>query len=123
VKSIIVPLLIMVLSVVLICSGIAQGANTEFTYVGGVSSRPDSNVHLALASGSYVYTPLNLMIGTSYNCTYKIMVNNSLMFNGTIDITQRAFLQFVIDFPVTGQQDFRVNVGDDIYAFRVHVVV
>jgi len=99
-----------------------EAASTNFTFVSGSSSRPDSNVHLGLASGAYVYTPLTLMFGSAYSCNYTIIVNGSVYSEGYLDVSTEAIRETIVNFPESGAQDFRVIVGNDIYLFKVIIL-
>lgn len=100
----------------------ASGYHTDHTSVGGVSSRLDSKVHLALVDGGYIYTPLNLAIGADHNCIYQVYVNNTLYEEGEINVSERGFIDLRVVFEEGGWQNFTVMVSNDQYDFYINVL-
>ena len=100
----------------------AQAEHTDHTFVGGISSRPDSQVYLALASGAYVYTPLYLTIGADYSCNYTILYNNTIYQSGYINVSEAGIIDITVDFDKGGLTDLKVVIGMDSYNYRINVL-
>lgn len=113
--------LALVVSVILIAPAISA-EHTEHTFVGGMSSRMDSNAHLGLANGGFVYTPLYLTIGSDHSCNYSVTFNNTIYQEGFINVSQAGFISFPVEFDEGGLTDLKIRVGDDTYNYRINVL-
>ena len=114
---------ILIVLIIMICVGnLAVAEHTAHTFVGGISSRADSDVNLALASGSYIYDPMMLTVGADHNCNYSVYVNGTLYREGEIDILTRGFIDIRVNFENAGEQPFSVKVGMDTYNYSIRVL-
>lgn len=108
-------------SMLILCQSVAA-EHTDHTFVGGMSSRMDSNAHLGLANGGFVYTPLYLTIGADHNCNYSVTFNNTVYRAGFINVSQAGIISFPIDFDKGGLTDLKIRIGDDTYNYRINVL-
>ena len=112
---------VITVSVIIIASSVSA-EHTDHTFVGGMSSRMDSNAHLGLANGGFIYTPLYLTIGSDYSCNYSIEFNNTVYQYGFINTSQAGFISFPVHFDKGGLTDLKVRIGEDTYNYRINVL-
>lgn len=113
---------IIIIAIFLVWPVLVKADHTDNTFVGGASSHPDSDVVMALSDGGYCYSPLMLTIGSIYNCTFEIYINETLYTSGKIDVTVRGFKDIQIEFEKGGEQPFAVVVGQDTYNYTLKVL-
>ena len=97
--------------------------HTDFTSVGGVSMRDDSRLYLALYEGGYVYSPLYVTIGSTYDCEYQILINGTEYDSGAIDVSEAGFLDIPVEFQTDGPVLFVVVIGEDNYSYEINVLM
>lgn len=110
-----------VFTTIFIMTELVSAEHTDTTFCGGYSSRDDSNIHLALVHTGYIYSSMVLTVGSSYNTTYEIYVNNTLYDSGDLN-SGVSFQDITVNFQNGGMQPFNVIIGSDNYSYDVNVL-